>query len=74
MNKQFGNKLRNLREEHDLTQSELGEKINFSQRKISYLENNVCEPNIDDIKSICLFFKISADSLLGLPKGLNYKE
>ena len=62
----FGEKIKNLREDMDLSQAELGEKINITQRKLSYIENNKYEPSLRDIKEICLFFNISADYLLGL--------
>ena len=67
-------RLKDLRKDADLTQSQLGSKTNMTQRKISYIENNICEPSIEDIKEICLFFKISADYLLDLPKGLTYPK
>lgn len=67
MNISFGEKIRNLREDMDLTQSALGEKLNMTQRKISYIEKNKYEPSIGDIREICLFFKVSADYLLNLP-------
>lgn len=68
----FGEKLRNLREEKELNQTELGKKLGITQRKLSYLECGRCEPSISDIKAICMFFGISADYLLGLPNGLDY--
>ena len=65
----FGEKIRNLREDSDLTQGQLGKLINMTQRKISYIENNKYEPSIDDIRAFCLFFRISADYLLDLPEN-----
>lgn len=65
----FGEKVKNLREDSDLTQGELGKLLNMSQRKISYIENNKYEPSIDDIRAFCIFFKISADFLLDIPKN-----
>lgn len=65
----FGEKIKNLREDRDLTQGRLGELVNMTQRKISYIENNKYEPSIDDIRAFCLFFEVSADFLLELPKG-----
>lgn len=62
----FGEKIKNLREDHDLTQGQLGKLINMTQRKISYIENNKYEPSIDDIRALCLFFEVSADFLLDL--------
>lgn len=67
MNLTFGEKVRNLREDMDLSQGALGEKINMTQRKISYIEKNKYEPSLGDIREICLFFNVSADYLLDLP-------
>ncbi len=64
----LGEKIKNLREDHDLTQAELGKQLNMTQRKISYIENNKYEPSIEDIREICIFFNISADDLLDLPQ------
>lgn len=64
----FGEKIKNLREDSDLTQGQLGKLINMTQRKISYIENNKYEPSIDDIRAFCIFFRISADYLLDLPE------
>ena len=74
MEKTIGEKVRDLREDMDLTQTELGEKLQMTQRKISYIECNVYEPNIYDIISFCKFFNLSADYFLGLPEGLPFPE
>ncbi len=63
----FGEKIKNLREDSDLNQSELGKRTNMTQRKISYIENNKYEPSLNDIRELCLFFGVSADYLLDLP-------
>ncbi len=62
----IGEKIKILREDKDLTQKELGNHLNMTQRKLSYIENNKYEPSVEDIKAICRFFEITADSLLGL--------
>ena len=72
MNISFGEKIRNLREEKDLSQTELGKKLNMTQRKISYIECGKYEPSIEDIKALCHFFKISSDYLIGIKKGYDY--
>lgn len=64
MQKSFGEKLRGLREDRDLTQSRLAEKLNMTQRKISYIENDKCEPSLDDLRAFCNFFNVSADYFL----------
>ena len=63
----FGEKVKNLREDRDVSQGMLGEKLSMTQRKLSYIENNKYEPSLADIRKICLFFDVSADYLLDLP-------
>lgn len=70
----FGEKLRNLREEKELNQTELGKHLGITQRKLSYLECGKCEPNIDDLRAICNFFEISSDYLLDIPDNYNYPK
>lgn len=65
----FGEKIRNLREDKDLNQTQLAKKTNMTQRKISYIECGKCEPSIDDIIAFCNFFKVSSDYLLGLKEN-----
>ena len=63
----FGEKIRNLREDADLNQTQLGEAVHMTQRKISYIECSRYEPSVDDIIAFCHYFKVSADYLLGIP-------
>ncbi len=70
----FGEKVRYLREEQELNQTELGKKLGMTQRKLSYIECGKCEPSIDDIFAICSYFGVSADYMLGIPKGLVYPK
>ncbi len=70
----FGEKIRDLREEKELNQTELGKALNMTQRKISYIECGKFEPSIDDIKAFCNYFNISSDYLIGIKKGMNYPE
>jgi transcriptional regulator with XRE-family HTH domain len=68
----FGEKIRLLRENKELNQTQLGAAVNMTQRKISYIENDKYEPSIEDIRAFCKFFHISADYLLGFSKNLPY--
>ena len=63
----FGQKIRNLREDADLSQAALGKKLHMTQRKISYLECGKYEPSLSDIIAFCNFFHVSTDQLLGMP-------
>ena len=70
----FGEKLKNLREDKDLNQTELGTILHMTQRKLSYIETGKCEPSLEDVRRICLFFGISSDYFLGLPNNLSYPK
>lgn len=70
----FGEKVRLLREEHEMNQTELGSAVGMTQRKVSYLENGKYEPSLEDIKALCRYFNVSADYLLGFPKSLPYPK
>ena len=70
----FGEKIRCLRESLEINQTQLGEKVHMTQRKISYIECGKYEPSIEDIIAFCRFFHISADYLLNLPQNLDYPK
>ena len=74
MNFTFGEKIKMLREDMNISQTELGKAVNMTQRKVSYIECGKYEPSIGDIVSLCKFFKVSSDYLLSLPKNYNYPE
>lgn len=64
----LGEKIRNLREDLDMNQTQLGNAVNMTQRKISYIECGKFEPSVADIVAFCHFFRVSADYLLGIPE------
>ena len=74
MKDSFGDKVRYLREERNISQTELGKALNMTQRKVSYIECGKYEPSIEDIVAIATFFNVSADYLLGIPKDKPYPE
>lgn len=61
----FGERLRELRKENNVTQENLASKIKVSIRIINYYENNKKTPSIEKIHEICKFLNISSDYLLG---------
>ncbi|MBE6700420.1 MAG: helix-turn-helix transcriptional regulator [Ruminococcaceae bacterium] len=70
----FGEKIKNLREDANLNQTELGTLVNMTQRKLSYIECGKCEPSLEDIIALCNYFKVSSDYLIGIKKGYKYPE
>ena len=69
----LGEKIRNLREDRDLNQTQLGKAVNMTQRKISYIECGKFEPSLEDIIAFCHFFRVSSDYLLGIPEKYRNK-
>ncbi len=65
MNK-FAERLQELRVEKNLSQRELSRLTNLSQASIARWEANKQSPTADTIIIFALFFKVSADYLLGL--------
>ena len=70
----FGEKVRNLREDKDLNQTQLGKAVGMTQRKLSYIECGKYEPSMEDVRLLCKFFHVSADYLLGFPQNLPYPK
>ena len=58
-------RLRDLREDHDLTQAQVGDAINITQRAYSYYESgqHVIPPEI--LLRLADFYGVSVDYLLG---------
>ena len=59
-------RIRNLREDADLTQAELGEQINVPQRTYAYYESGerMIPPQV--LIALARFYHVSVDYLLGL--------
>lgn len=70
----FGEKIRNLREDMDMNQTQLGNAVHMTQRKVSYIECGKYEPSLEDIIALCHFFHVSADYLLDIPEKYRKKE
>lgn len=58
-------KIKEYREELQLTQKELAEKIGSSQRNVSNWESGASEPDCETIMKIAEIFDISIDQLFG---------
>ena len=65
MNIIFSEKLKDLRIEKGLKQEELAEKLNVTQRKVSYWETGKIEPDLLHLTKIADYFQVSVDYLLG---------
>ena len=59
-------RLRNMREDRDLTQKEVAKVINKSQQGYSHIEEGRAELKIEDLVKLCKFYGVSADYFIGL--------
>ena len=59
-------RLKNLREDSDLTQSAIAKLLNVSQRAYSHYENGDREIPIDCLIELAKFYETSIDYLVGL--------
>lgn len=62
----FGEKIKNAREDMDMSQTEVAELIPMNQSNYSKIERGVQEPNLMQLKRICEILKLDPAYLLGL--------
>ena len=62
----YRTRLKNIREDRDLTQAEIGRILNKSQQGYNHIEAGRAELKIDDLIKLCQFYNLSADYLIGL--------
>lgn len=71
----YRERIRNVREDRDLTQSQVGQIINKSQQGYNHIETGRAELKIDDLILLCKYYDLSADYLIGLTdKPVSYKQ
>lgn len=62
--------LRNLREERNLTQDELADRVMVTRQAVSRWETGETQPNTDTLKLLSKEFDVSINTLLGSPRQL----
>lgn len=67
-------RIRELREDKDLTQKNIANFLKIEQTVYSRYERDYHKLPIDHLQKICLYYGVSADYILGLPKGLKHPE
>ena len=65
-------RIRELREDHDLSQRELADILNMKQPQYQRYETGLRDIPTDVLKQLCLQYNVSADYILELPKGLKH--
>ena len=62
----YRTRLRNVREDRDFTQAEIGRVLQKSQQGYNHIEAGRAELKIEDLIMLCRFYNLSADYLIGL--------
>ena len=62
----YRTRMKNMREDHDLTQKQVGEIIQKSQQGYNHIEAGRAELKIDDLIKLCKFYNVSSDYFIGL--------
>lgn len=62
----FGYRLRELRENKELTQTQVAKRLGLSKTTISGYENNIKTPSLDVLVKLSTLYGVSSDYILGL--------
>ena len=68
----YNERIRGLREDQNKNQTDIAKILGTSQSYYSEYELGKRQLPIEHLKTLCLYYKVSADYLLGLPKGLTW--
>ena len=69
----IGEKIRNAREDMDLSQSDVAKIIPMNQSNYSKIERNLQEPNMEQLKRICIILRLDPRQLLDID-GVDYVD
>ena len=67
-------KIKELREEAQMTQKQLAEKISSMQRNMSNWEQGVSQPDLETVVAIADIFEVSLDELFGRELKMQVKD
>lgn len=67
-------KLFELRTDQDLKQEDVAKILSCTKQAYGHYENGKRALPIEQLFKLCKFYGVSADYILGLPKGLKYPE
>ena len=65
-------RFKELREDHDKTQTQIAEYLGIKQSYYSKQERGAKPFQIEQIIALCRYYNVSADYILGLPDNLKW--
>lgn len=69
---EYTRRIKELRTDNDLSQEEIAQILQVAQTQYSRWETGKHPLPIEHLRTLCLFYHVSADYILGLPKGLDW--
>lgn len=69
---QYAQRIRDLRIDHDKSQSQIAMILGTTKNQVGKYERGEQEMPIKHLITLCNYYGVSADYILGLPKGRPY--
>ena len=69
---EFHERLKATREDKDITQEQAANAAGITRRQYIRYEKGEQEMTASKLKELCLYYGVSADYILGLPRGLEW--
>lgn len=66
--------LYDLRTDKDMKQEDIAKILKVSKQAYGHYENGKRQLPLEHLHTLCLFYHVSADYILGLPEGLPYPK
>ena len=70
--REYVQRIRDLRIDHDKSQAQIALVLGTSKNQVGKYERGEQEMPSKHLLTLCEYYKVSADYILGLPKGLPY--
>lgn len=68
----YNEKIQFIRESRNITQKQLAEHLGIKQQQYARYEKGINVMPVTHLKAICEYLNVSADSIIGLPMGMEY--
>lgn len=68
----YAQRIRDLRIDHDKSQAQIAAVLGTTKNQVGKYERGEQEMPIKHLFTLCAYYSVSADYILGLPKGLPY--
>ncbi len=65
-------RLKATRQDRDIKQEEAAKVLKSTKQQISKYEKGQQSMTVEKLRELCLYYHVSADYILGLPRGLDW--